>query len=92
VDKGVQKAAREVAEGAWERHDVHELAAQSQVASAGKPKKIIKSDIVNLFVAWQLDKQSSVRLCGQHVSQCPCLMCYQRGCEPWFCRRLIPLV
>ena len=52
-----------------ERHDVHELAAQSQAASAGKPKKIIKSDIVNLFVAWKLDKQSGVLLCGQHVSQ-----------------------
>ena len=58
VDKAVQKAAREAAEAAWERHDIHELAAQSQAASAGKPKKIIKSDIVNLFVAWQLDKKA----------------------------------
>jgi len=68
ADKGVQKAAREAAEAAWERHDVHELAAQSQAASAGKPPKIIKSDVVNLFVTWELDKQSGVLLCGQHVS------------------------
>jgi len=69
VDKGVQKAAWEAAEAAWERHDVHELAAQSQTASAGKPKKIIQSDIINLFVVWELYKQSGVLLCGQHVSQ-----------------------
>jgi len=47
VDKGVQKTAREAAEAARERHDV----TTCQAASAGKPKKIIKSDIVNLFVA-----------------------------------------
>jgi len=69
VDKGVLKAAREAVEVAWERLDVHELAAQSQAASVGKPKKIIESNIVNLFVAWELDKQSGVLLCGQHVSQ-----------------------
>ena len=68
VDKGVLKAAWEAVEAAWERLDVHELAAQSQAASAGKPQKIIKSDVVNLFVTWELDKQSGVLLCGQHVS------------------------
>jgi len=30
VDRGVQKTARETAEGAWERHHVNELTAQSQ--------------------------------------------------------------
>jgi len=56
VDKGVQKVARETAEVAWERHDVHELAAQSPTTSVGKPQKIIKSDIINLFLAWYLDR------------------------------------
>jgi len=69
VDKGVQKAAREAAETAWERYDVHELVAESQAASAGKPQKIMKSDIVNLFVVWEVDKHSGVLLYGQHVSQ-----------------------
>jgi len=41
----------------------------SPTTSVVKPQKIIKSDIVNLFVAWELDKQSGVLLCGQHVSQ-----------------------
>jgi len=61
VDKDMQKAARMASEATWEMHNVHEQAAQSQVASAGKPQKNIKSDIDSFFVAWELDKQTSVQ-------------------------------
>ena len=75
VDKGVQKAAREAAEAAWERHDFHELASLSQAASAGKPKKI--SSQTSSMCSWPGSSTSSrVFCCAVSMSaKCPCLMC-----------------